>query len=179
MSKLFVTVVTIITMCFMFETTIGYSNLRSSSLDDKIMEKTCLGKYTGVFHKFLYFADNETSTDYYAIRTPWLITYPKKIKTELLKNNLTLIDESVIKKCGWTTLAHVKNTGVSTGTIYSFSATIESVEDRALLILTNNYPIVEMLLVLIGSLLFFVLFLACSCYWNVSVYSSDYIRHRG
>lgn len=49
-------------------------SLRSGIKDDEILEVTCLGKYTGAVHSFIYFAKNETSTDYYVIRTAWLVS---------------------------------------------------------------------------------------------------------
>lgn len=63
----------------------------ATSIDDKILEITCLGKYTGVFHNFIYISQNQTSNDYYVIRTPWLLTYPKNLKNALKKKNYIFI----------------------------------------------------------------------------------------
>jgi hypothetical protein len=127
------------------------SMLRSqNSLDDQILEKTCLGKYTGVFHSFIYFAENSTSNDYYVIRTPWLLTYPGRIIDELESRNMTIIDKSQTKKCGWTTLAHVSKAGASTGSIYKFKNDNTICEDNALEILSDIYPSIEMALLVIG-----------------------------
>lgn len=71
-------------------TVINFNNIKAkSTLDDKILEITCLGKYTGVFHNFIYVSLNESSTDYYVIRTPWLLTYPKHLKNALKKKMYT------------------------------------------------------------------------------------------
>lgn len=129
-----------------------------NTLDDQILEKTCLGKYTGVFHSFIYFAENSTSQDYYVIRTPWLITYPGRIEDELVKRNMTIIDEKQTKKCGWTTIAHVKKAGASTGTIYQFKNENTVCEDTALEILSEIYPSLEMALLVIGSFIAFCIF---------------------
>lgn len=133
------------------------AKMMRSSIDDKIMEKTCLGKYTGVFHSFVYFANNETTDDYYVIRTPWLLTYPGRIRDELQKNNMTIIQKRDTQKCGWLTLAHVKMAGASTGTIYRFKDEVKISEDTALYILSDIYPSLEMALLVIGCFILFVI----------------------
>ena len=117
----------------------------SNNYDDKIMENTCLGRYTGVFHSFIYVAKNETSTDYYAIRTAWMITYPSKIKEKLQEKGL-YIHEDNIEKCGWKLISKVTNFIIYTGFIY-----VKNNEDKDLNtiiseILHNTYPTTEIMM---------------------------------
>lgn len=138
---------------------------RSNKLDDSIMEVTCLGKYTGVFHSFVYFAEGN-STDYYAIRTPWLLTYPGRIKTRL--SNVTLFEKNPVSKCGWTTLAHVKKMGVSTGTVYRHDAENKRVQQGALDVLSSIYPSLEIALLVIGCFFAFIVLVALGIYFKSS-----------
>ena len=138
-----------------FNSTYPYKN----NLDDKILEITCLGKYTRVFHNFIYIANNETSDDYYVIRTPWLITYPNILKNKLKELNLNIFDSNPSTKCGWTTLAHVKNSAVSTGTIYRKKNNIDELNAALTEILSNNYPTIEILMTVFGSLFALMLFI--------------------
>jgi len=130
-----------------------------NNLDDKILEITCLGKYTGVFHNFIYIANNETSDDYYVIRTAWLISYPNKLKNKLKEFNLIIFDSNPTTKCGWTTLAHVQNFGVFTGTIYRKKNNIDELNSVLTEILSNNYPTLEILMIVFGSLFAVILFI--------------------
>lgn len=138
-----------------FNYVLSYKN----NLDDKILEITCLGKYTGVFHNFIYIANNKTSDDYYVIRAPWLITYPNKLKNKLKEFNLNIFDSNPSTKCGWTTLAHVKNSSVSTGTIYRKKNNIGDLNSVLTEILSNNYPTLEILMTVFGSLFAVILFI--------------------
>lgn len=140
----------------------------ATSIDDKILEITCLGKYTGVFHNFIYISQNQTSNDYYVIRTPWLLTYPKNLKNALKKKKLYIYNKNPTDKCGWTTLAHIKNIGISTGTIYKKNNTILELNSILTEILSNNYPTLEILLIVIGSFLatslFIYIYIKCNSY---------------
>lgn len=141
-----------------------------NTLDDKILEKTCLGKYTGTFHSFVYFSENSTSQDYYVIRTPWLITYPGRIEDELVKSNMIIIDKKKTKKCGWTTIAHVKQAGISTGTIYQFKNENTICKDTALEILSDIYPSLEITFTVIGFFIIFcILFLLCGAFFSMNI----------
>jgi hypothetical protein len=131
----------------------------NNNLDDKILEITCLEKYTGIFHNFIYIANNETSDDYYVIRTPWLIIYPNKLKNQLKEFNLTIFDSNPSTKCGWTKLAHVKNYAVSTGTIYRKKNNIDELNSILTKILSNNFPTLELLITGFGLLLVLLLFI--------------------
>ena len=117
--------------------------------DDPIMSITCLGKYTGVFHSFIFYAKNETSTDYYCIRTAWLITYPERIRSELKKHGLTVLDSNPTDSCGWTTLAHIEQYATETGDIYKKAATIDELANIGSEILYNIYPSLEMALAIL------------------------------
>ena len=138
-----------------FNSAYPYKNI----LDDKILESTCLGKYTGVFHNFIYIANNETSDDYYVIRTAWLITYPNTLKNKLKELNLNIFDSNPSTNCGWTTLAHVQNSAVSTGTIYRKKNNIDELNSALTEILSNNYPTIEILMTVFGSLFAVILFI--------------------
>jgi hypothetical protein len=155
------TIFNIINISYAYTTNVNY--LRSN-LDDKILEKTCLGKYTGVFHSFIYYSANSSSTDYYVIRTAWLLTYPGSIRSKLISNNMTIIDGSIFKnKCGWTLVAEAKNAAVSTGNVYYKNNRDTITEDIGIEILYNTYPYLEIILmvVFIGIPLIVVAIVGC------------------
>lgn len=120
----------------------------NSIKDDKIMEVTCLGRYTGVFHSFIYFSNNETDTDLYVIRTSWLLTYPSKIRNELKKNNMSVFS-NYDEKCGWTLVSAATNIGIPTGNVYFKNNRNTKSEKIALQILYSNYPTLEIMLIVV------------------------------
>lgn len=131
------------------------TNIRSTTnnYDDVPMEVTCLGKYTGVFHSFIYFARNETDKNYYVIRTAWLLTYPGKLKNKLKEANMTVFDKNPAgNNCGWTLRARITDIGVGTGYVYTKSAEVQEVSDIATHILSNTYPVLEMMLIVMPTL---------------------------
>ena len=140
---------------------LSIANATSSfkSVDDNILEITCLGKYTGVFHSFIFFAKNDSSTDYYCIRTPWLISYHSRIRTQLKNHNLTMFKSNPISKCGWTTLAHISMSGANTGSIYKKANTDNELNEIASEILSSIYPSIEMALTVIGAFLILAVFI--------------------
>lgn len=147
-----------------------FLNINANKLDDKILENTCLGKYTGVFHSFIYFSNNETSNDYYAIRTAWLLTYPDRIKKELENNNLYVYDKNPTIKCGWILRSKITNVGIYTGFIYQKNNENKLLQDTASMTLSNLYPSLEIGLTVIGcfiaSCLIIVLYIFCKLRYN-------------
>ncbi len=133
------------------------------TIDDKVMEITCLGKFTWVFHHFMFIdANNNGSTDtYYCVRTPWFITYDNRIKNGFEKEGVIVLDSNPVSKCGWTMLAHVKMAGASTGSVYRKNQTNKTVEEIALRVLSSKYPSLEIALVVIGASIAFVLLCVC------------------
>ncbi len=111
--------------------------------DDQIMESSCLGKFTGVFHSFIYFARNASSTDYTVIRTSWLITYPDRVKHELIAHNFTVFDKNPADNCDWVLRSKIQKATIYTGYVYQ-----KNDEDRVTLaaagkILSHLYPSAE------------------------------------
>ncbi len=154
-----------ITMMLVLSTVGLCSNLRS--IDDKIMEITCLGKFTWVFHHFMYIDANHngSANDYYCVRTPWFITYDNRVKDSFEKDGLIVLDKNPVSKCGWTTLAHVRMSGASTGTVYRKNQTNQTVEEVILSVLNSKYPSLEMALAVIGASIAFVML--CMCVYTV------------
>lgn len=138
----------------------------AKSYDDKIMEVTCLGKYTGVFHSFIHFSENSTSTEYYTLRTVWLLTYPGILREKLIERGMTIYDKNPTSKCGWTTVSHIKWAAISTGTIYrKISQPNDRIQEISSEILTSNYPTLEIvLLTVIPITAFTALVIACCMY---------------
>lgn len=153
----------------------GATNIRgtTNSYDDVPMEVTCLGKYTGVFHSFIYFARNETDKNYYAIRTAWLLTYPGKLKNKLKEANMTVFDKNPAgSKCGWTLRARITNVGAGTGYVYTKSAEVQEVSDIATHILSSTYPVLEMALVVIPVITIVLAVLGMYSYYQFDGYNS-------
>ncbi len=130
--------------------------------DDSILEVTCLGKYTGVFHSFIYFAKNNTSTDYYVIRTAWLITYPDRIKDSLKEKDLYVYEKNPTSKCDWTLRSKIQQTAVERGYIYQKNNEDKQLVEIASEILIDLYPSLEIALLVLGSFIAFVLFILLS-----------------
>ncbi len=152
----------------------SYSN--NNDNDDKILEVTCLGKYTGVFHSFIYFAKNETSTDYYVIRTAWLVTYPNRIKKELKNNNLYVFDKNPTDNCDWTLRTKMTNVGIYTGYVYSRNEIDKNLSLISTTILNTLYPSIEILII---CLIIFLIVLPISIiciylYYNLGNNQSNY-----
>lgn len=117
-----------------------------NSNDDQINEISCLGRYTGVFHSYIYFNQNESSKTYYVIRTAWMITYPNKIKTQLKSNNLNIYNNNPSNDCGWKLISRITNIGIYTGYIYVKGNSDNNIEEIAGNILRNTYPTLEIML---------------------------------
>jgi hypothetical protein len=119
-----------------------------NSNDDQINEISCLGRYTGVFHSYIYFNKNETSTDYYVIRTAWMLSYPNKIKTQLKSNNFNIFDSNPSNECGWKLISRITNIGIYTGYIYVKGNNVNTIDEIAGDILRNTYPTLEIMLII-------------------------------
>ncbi len=159
-------------MLFISLSVSGATNIRKNH-DDVPMEVTCLGKYTGVFHSFIYFAGNETDENYYMIRTPWLLTYPSKLKSKLTAANMTMFDKNPAgTNCGWTLRARITDIGVSTGYMYTKSTEVQTVSDTATHILSNTYPLLEILLIVIPVIVIMLVVLGLYIYYQMSAYNS-------
>lgn len=145
----------------------------AKTLSERIDENVCLYKFTGVFHKYIYYNSNGTD---FVVRTPWIITYHNKIKNSLKENNkITIYDDNEEndnkweeKRCDWIVRTHYDEWLVSKGSVfisndnYDSKAAGSAIGVRAL---DDNYPVTEMLLVVFGSILGFVLiiFIQVSC----------------
>lgn len=140
-----------------------------NTLDDKVMEVTCLGKFTGVFHSFMYIESTEGP---YAVRTPWFITYHTRVRHALKDSGLVVVKErnqlsKPAERCGWTLLTHMSMSGAHTGSLYRYNATNQTIERIVLDVLTSHYPSIEMAFTVIGGFIAFivllVIMLACGC----------------
>ncbi len=141
--------------------TIQNINARNLKIkDDSILEVTCLGKYTGVFHSFIYFANNETSTDYYVIRTAWMLTYPGRIKNALKEKNIHIFSKNPTDECDWTLKSKIQRFAVEKGYIYQKEEENKEMIRAASNILYDLYPSLEIALTVIGSFIAFCIFLA-------------------
>lgn len=125
--------------------------------DDQILENTCLGRYTGVFHSFIYFSNNKTSDQFYVIRTAWLLTYPNRIKNELKKKQFYVYDNNPSTKCNWILRSKVTNVGIYTGFIYQKNIENKLLQEESANILTYLYPSLEIALTVIGSFIAFII----------------------
>jgi len=137
----------------------------NTAFGDPIMSSTCLGKFNGVFHSFIFYVKNETSKDYYCIRTAWLMTYPSRIRTELKQHGMVVLNSNPVDKCGWITLAHIEKNAVSTGDIFKKGNTIDELTDIASNILFDLYPSLEISLLVCIPILAAMLWFA-HCLWN-------------
>lgn len=144
-----------------YVTYVVYGCVCAASSDDKILEITCLGKFTGSFHNFIYVAENETDTNYYVIRTAWRITYTNRIKRQLRDHKLWVFDHNPTTNCGWTLLSKITNVGIYTGNIYRKNNTNRNIEDFAAELLFNNYPTLEILIMILIVILYCSLILGC------------------
>lgn len=155
------------------------TNLRSSDdYDDDIMEVTCLGKFTGIFHSFIYFSENNNNTNYYVIRTSWLMTYPQRIKNNLKKHkNIIIYDKNPTSKCGWTLVSKIMKAQIYTGYVYRSHNENKYLEYISGEILSNIFPSLE-----IESIVFipvgFVLLIVLICYLVGCTISSNYSYQR-
>ena len=52
--------------------------------------------------KYLFFAENETSTDYYAIETVWVVQHLGKVRKALKREGAFVFDHNPDSKCDWT-----------------------------------------------------------------------------
>lgn len=147
------------------------TNTRSSDIE-QIDETICLYKYTGVFHSYTYFnlinQDNVTDNTIIVIRSPWLLTYQNKLSDYLdKKENIDMLPSADIKElednnCDWIVKAHYKEYGLFKGTIFSNiqnnnSNQIKKAVSIATKTLDDNYPFLEIILLVIGSIFSFVL----------------------
>ena len=140
----------------------------NTAFGDPIMSSTCLGKFNGAFHSFIFFAKNESSTDYYCIRTAWLFSYPSRIRSELKHHGMIVLKSNPVDKCGWITLAHIEKNAVSTGAIFKKGNTIDELTDIASNILFGIYPSLEI------SLLVCIPILAAMLYCVYRVWFADH-----
>ncbi len=130
---------------------IQFNIINAKIKDDQILENTCLGRYTGVFHSFIYYSNNQTSDQYYVIRTAWLLTYPDRIKNELKNKNFYVYDKNPSTKCNWVLRSRITNVGIYTGFIYQKNEENKLLQEEGQNILTDIYPSVEIALTVIGS----------------------------
>lgn len=139
------------------------SNVRSG---ERIDETICLFKFTGVYHQYIYY---EFENNMFLIRTPWILTYQNKIKSTLTNNiNITIISDfdEKFNKCNWIVKSKYTEWAVNKGTILNFASnnyTSDLIEKKAIAIgvlaLDDNYPTIEMLLTVFGSVLAFIIFI--------------------
>ncbi len=172
MTKVTQTLLTTLILTTLFNTTIAYS---SKSYDDKIMEVTCLGKYTGVFHSFIYVANNQTTDNYYVIRTAWLITYPKNLKKELKKNNVYIYDKAPVSNCGWTLISKISNYAVSYGNIYRKNKQDLEFEEKLTNIVYSKYPTLEIFIICLFTVIIPILLIIS---WLAYDYYKTYKQNR-
>jgi hypothetical protein len=156
------------------------SNVRS---EERIDETVCLFKFTGVFHQYIYY---EFENNIFLIRTAWILTYQNKIKDTLTNNkNITIITnfDEKINKCNWIVKSKYTEWAVNKGTIFSFASnnyTTDLIEKKAIAIgvlaLDDNYPIIEILLTIFGSILAIIVFIIIKIKLSSTSSNSNYRR---
>ncbi len=145
---------------------VAYSHEES---DEKIGELVCLFKFNWLFHDYIYYEINDNK---FLIRTAWIITYPGKVKKSLeIKEGIKLFNFQSKKmekenKCNWIVKSHYKEWGVAKGSIFKFSnnpnITYEHGVAIGLKAMDENYPLLEVMLLLLGMLVIpIVLILTC------------------
>jgi hypothetical protein len=159
--------ITIFTVLALVSTTIDARNTNSN--DDNIMEVSCLGKYTGVFHSYIYIANNNTSTDYYVIRTAWMITYPDRLKSALKEKNLYVMDKNPVDKCGWTLISKIDNYAVSYGNVYRKNNEDKTLETIITSVVYDHYPSLEIFIICLFTVILpVILIVSCILYSELS-----------
>jgi hypothetical protein len=132
----------------------------NSEGDEKIGEHVCLFKYTGAFHNYIYY---EIDNNKFLIRTAWIINYHNKIK-ETLENteNVKIFyfdsdKQEKDNKCNWIAKAHFSEWLVDKGSIFKFTnnpnITYEHGVSVGLKALEENYPLLEILIIIIFTLI--------------------------
>lgn len=86
----------------------------------------------------IYFSENDTSTDYYAITTPWEITFESRVSAELKRNNFTVFEGNPTTKCGWKFKVDMDD-----GNIYFKNNENQKLTDVSMDTLSNLAPGVE------------------------------------
>ncbi len=145
---------------------------------ERIDEAVCLYKFTGFYHDYIYFSvKNITSNEYVTavIRTPWIINYEQKIIQSLENINkpgfiITVDnwDSNMEKKfkCDWIHKAKFSEWAVQKGSIFVLNNQTTELNtvitklatSTAITSLDENYPTVEILLTVFGSLLAFTIY---------------------
>lgn len=60
----------------------------------------CIGQ-GAYLKKYIYFSENETSTNYYAIKTPWIVLHAKKARDRLESYGAYIYDSNPSSECEW------------------------------------------------------------------------------
>ena len=107
----------------------------------------------------IYFAENETSTDYYAITTPWKITFKGRIKNELKKHNYIIYNKNPTNKCGWK-----QKVNMDDGEIYYHNNENINITNISMDILSELSPGVELAMIFAIPITFITLCCLYSCY---------------
>lgn len=158
-------------------TPIQYST--NSDSDEKIGEHICLFKYTGAFHKYIYY---EIDNNKFLIRTAWIVSYHNKIKKSLEnKENVKIFyfgsnRQEKDNKCNWIVKAHFSEWLVDKGSIFKFTnnpnITYEHGVSIGLKALEENYPLLEILIIIIFTLILPIT-LIIICYYIFQAYKSE------
>lgn len=147
----------------------------SKQNSERIDEAVCLYKFTGVYHDYIYFdvkniTNNETTTA--VIRTPWIINYSKKLEKSLEKIKVVDVAITVMKwdndkekefKCDWIHKSKFREWFVNKGSVFITSNSNNEANNKLAVAFANtslddNYPMVEMLLTVFGSIILFILY---------------------
>jgi len=67
---------------------------------DNGIHKECIEPTATV--KYIFFAENETSTNYYAIETVWVVQHLSKVRKALKREGAFVFDHNPDSKCDWT-----------------------------------------------------------------------------
>lgn len=60
----------------------------------------CIGQ-GDYLKKYIYFSENNTSTNYYAIKTPWIVLHSKKVRDRLVSYGAYIYKSNPSSRCGW------------------------------------------------------------------------------
>jgi hypothetical protein len=80
---------------------------------------------SGLFTKYVYFADPSSPQDYYEASTRFVLTYPSKLHAALGAEGFQMFDANPVGSCGWTIadkvnklsidLAFIQHQGIALG----------------------------------------------------------------
>lgn len=74
--------------------------IADSNNDNPKSRFECIGE-GGYLKKYIYFSENTTSTNYYAIKTPWIILHSKKVRDRLVSYGAYIHKSNPSSKCEW------------------------------------------------------------------------------